>query len=170
MKQYSVCHPLTIWKICTTNKWFINDETYKKIFDANENGAEIEEIAKIIFLNSNAPSYEYVFKKLQLAQTDYLNDSLSHEKKNTVTRAWKICGTVGSRQAVSFRNSFRWDFSKPNRPRIIECECSDKTSTNDYVIIRITRESSQACFLELWGQLNDGIFANVHTGKIEEIV
>lgn len=47
---------------------------------------------------------------------------------------------------------------------------SDQTGTNDYSIVRITRQTAEECQEELDGQLSDGIFENSKFGKIEEII
>ena len=86
-----------------------------------------------------------------------------------VTRAWKVYGANGHRLSESFNDSYRHDFSRDNNVRIIEVENSDKTGTNDYSIIRITRNSYLECEKEFKGQLSDGVFENSRTGKIEEI-
>ena len=90
-------------------------------------------------------------------------------KNQTVTRAWKVYGWDGHRQIVSFSPSFSDDFSEEGDFRIISVYNSDKTGTNDYTIIRITRNTAEECLDELIGQLSDGIFENVRFGKIEEI-
>ena len=87
----------------------------------------------------------------------------------SVTRAWKIYGNTGHRQRVSFRPSFKWDFSTEDGVRVIECENSDKTGTNDFCIVRITRETAADCENELSGQITDGIFEDSRVGRIEEI-
>lgn len=87
----------------------------------------------------------------------------------TTTRIWKIYGVEGRRQRASFGKSFVWDFSKNKDVRILEMECSDKTGTNDYVILKITRNTSEDCERELWGQISDGIFENSRVGIIEEV-
>lgn len=87
-----------------------------------------------------------------------------------ITRAWKVYGRDGHRQRESFSKSYKYDFSKGENTRIIEVENSDKTGTNDYSIIRITRNTAEECDRELSGQLSDGIFENSATGKIEEIL
>lgn len=86
-----------------------------------------------------------------------------------VTRAWKIYGAEGHRQRESFKESYKYDFSKAGNVRIIEVENSDKTGTNDYSLVRITRNTAEECFQELDGQLSDGIFENSRIGTIEEI-
>lgn len=48
-------------------------------------------------------------------------------------------------------------------------ECSDKTGTNDYVILKITRNTADDCEYELFGQISDGIFENSRVGIIEEV-
>lgn len=90
-------------------------------------------------------------------------------KKQTVTRSWKVYGANGHRQKESFNPSFVDDFSKGDDTRIIAVENADKTGTNDYTIVRITRNTAEECYDELMGQLSDGIFENVRFGKFEEI-
>lgn len=85
------------------------------------------------------------------------------------TRAWKVYGADGHRQRESFSPSYKYDFSEDGKTRIIEVENADKTGTNDYTIIRITRGTAEECVEELEGQLYDGIFENSRTGRIEEI-
>lgn len=86
-----------------------------------------------------------------------------------VTRAWKVYGVDGHRQRESFNKSCKYDFSENGIIRIIEVDNSDKTGTNEYSIIRITRNSSEECEEELNGQLSDGIFENSRVGKVVEI-
>lgn len=86
-----------------------------------------------------------------------------------ITRSWKVYGFGGHRQRQSFFPSFVWDFSKNGNIRFIAVECSDKTGTNEYVIVRITRNTAEECEKELWGQITDGIFENSRVGKVEEI-
>lgn len=86
-----------------------------------------------------------------------------------VTKSWKIYGADGHRQRESFGKSYKWDFSKENDTRIIKVENSDKTNTNNYSIIRITRNTAEECINELNGQISDGIFENSRVGKVEEI-
>ena len=85
------------------------------------------------------------------------------------TRAWKVYGAEGHRQRESFFPSYTYDFSKENDVRIIDVENSDKTGSNDFVIVRITRNTAEECVRELWGQISDGIFENSRCGKVEEI-
>lgn len=87
----------------------------------------------------------------------------------SVTRAWKVYGLIGHRQRESFNPSYKHDFSKNNDIRIVEVLNYDKTGTNDYSVVKITRDTSELCQRELEGQLSDGIFENSRTGKIEEI-
>lgn len=86
-----------------------------------------------------------------------------------MTKSWKIYGMDGHRQRESFNKSRKYDFSENETVRIIEVENFDKTGTNDYSIIRITRNSSEECEEELHGQLSDGIFENSRVGKVVEI-
>jgi len=85
------------------------------------------------------------------------------------TRAWKVYGAEGHRQRESFFESCLEDFSDGNDVRIIEVLNSDKTGTNEYSIVKITRNTSDECLAELDGQLYDGIFENSIVGKVEEI-
>ncbi len=85
------------------------------------------------------------------------------------TRAWKVYGAEGHRQRESFGESYKYDFSENGIIRIIEVDNSDKTGTNEYSIIRITRNSFEECEQELNGQLSDGIFENSRVGKVVEI-
>lgn len=86
------------------------------------------------------------------------------------TRTWKVYGMNGHRQRESFNSSYKWDFSdKECGVRIIEVENSDKTGTNDYSIIRISRNTYEECYEELQGQISDGIFENSRVGEIVEI-
>ena len=91
------------------------------------------------------------------------------EIPNTVTRTWKVYGSQGHRQRESFFESYVYDFSEGDHIRIIEVENSDRTGTNEYSIVRITRNTAKECENELWGQVSDGIFENSRTGKVEEI-
>ena len=86
-----------------------------------------------------------------------------------ITRTWKVYGAEGHRQRESFNKSYKYDFSKENDVRIIEVENSDKTGTNDYSVVKITRNTSEECQTELDGQISDGIFENSRVGIVEEI-
>lgn len=99
-----------------------------------------------------------------------LEMSNDNVQKTSVTRSWKVYGLEGHRQRESFCKSYSYDFSKENDIRIIEVLNSDITGTNEYSIIKITRNTAKECEEELSGQLSDGIFENSRTGKIEEIV
>jgi hypothetical protein len=96
-------------------------------------------------------------------------DALENHGFIIVTRAWKVYGADGHRQRESFNPSYKYDFSENGETRIIDIENADKTGTNDYSIIRITRDTYEECKEELEGQLYDGIFENSRTGHIEEI-
>lgn len=89
------------------------------------------------------------------------------------TKMWKIYGAEGHRQRMSFGESVRDDFTGSNEwikgIRIFEAINADKTGTNDYTIIKITRETAQECDEELEGQISDGYFENARVGKVVEI-
>lgn len=76
----------------------------------------------------------------------------------------------GHRQRESFNKSCKYDFSEGSDVRIIEVDNFDKTGTNEYSIIRITRNSPGECEEELRGQLSDGVFENSKVGKVVKIM
>lgn len=130
---------------------------------------EIRESKKVLDFY-NIPSDDNAL--LEYEQLNYKVLDLIPESKedwNMVTRAWKIYGAEGHRQRESFNESYDYDFSNGDDIRLISVENSDKTNTNDYTIVRITRNTSEECESELWGQITDGIFENSRTGKVEEI-
>ena len=90
-----------------------------------------------------------------------------------VTKSFKVYGmddgATQHRQRESFNSSYVLDFSKDGNVRRIEVENADKTGTNEYSIVRITRNTEKECYDELNGQLSDGIFENSKTGRVEEI-
>lgn len=85
-----------------------------------------------------------------------------------VTRTWKVYGADGHRQRESFNNSYKYDFSTENNTRIIEVLNADTTGTNDYSIVKITRNTPGECEREFRGQLTDGIFENSRVGNVVE--
>ena len=56
-----------------------------------------------------------------------------------VTRVWKVYGANGHRQRASFAPSATYDWSSEGDVRKVALENADMTGTNEYVIIRITR-------------------------------
>lgn len=82
---------------------------------------------------------------------------------------FKVYGIPNHRQRESFYPSERQDFSTPDNVRILETFNSDRTGTNDYNIIRITRETREECFAELEGQLSDGLYENSEWGGYQVI-
>lgn len=87
----------------------------------------------------------------------------------SITRAWKVYGEEGHRQHESFFKSYEVDCSEKGFSRIIKVENSDITGTNEYSIIRITRNTAQECQEELDDQLSDGAFECSKVGKVVEI-
>lgn len=85
------------------------------------------------------------------------------------TRTWKVYGANGHRMKESFSPSYKYDFSTEGEVRIIEVLNSDKTGTNNYSIVIITRNTANDCYSELIGQISDGIFENCRTGFFEEV-
>lgn len=86
-----------------------------------------------------------------------------------ITRSWKVYGTNRHRQRESFCPSYKYDWTEGNKVRIVEVENADKTGTNKYCVLRITRNTWNECEDELRGQLSDGIFENSRVGVVEEI-
>lgn len=62
-----------------------------------------------------------------------------------ITKSWKIYGIFDGKtrhhQRESFNDSYKYDFSKNDDVRVIEVLNSDKTGTNDYTILKITRNT-----------------------------
>jgi len=86
------------------------------------------------------------------------------------TRIWKVYGSNGHRQRESFCESTHYDFSNDKiGKRIIDVYNSDVTNTNEYSIISITRNTSDECYAELYGQITDGVFENCNYGDVIEI-
>ena len=84
-----------------------------------------------------------------------------------MTRTWKVYGAEGHRQRESFRNSYIFVDAGA---RIYNVQNSDLTGTNDYTLIEIDAENSEACYDALLGQISDGIFGNSRVGRIEEVL
>ena len=87
----------------------------------------------------------------------------------TVTRTWRVDGVNGHRQAESFNASKCYDWSDGGSIRIVSTQNSDVTGTNEYSIVRITRNTAEECKRELDGQISDGIFENYNVGEVVEI-
>lgn len=73
----------------------------------------------------------------------------------TIQKCFEVRGSRESRFP-----SYGYDFSNNEETRIIEVFCSDKLKTNDFVIVRITRDYEDECYEEMFGQWTDGIFEN----------
>ena len=88
-----------------------------------------------------------------------------------ITKTFKVYGTTGHRQRESFNHSDLMDFSDYTNSnyRILEILNSDVTGTNDFSVIRITRNTAEEVTAELNGQLSDGIFENSRHGEVEEV-
>ena len=87
----------------------------------------------------------------------------------TVTRTWRVYGVNGHRQAESFNASTCYDWSDGGSVRIVSTQNADVTGTNEYSIVRITRNTAEECQRELDGQISDGIFENYNVGEVVEI-
>ena len=88
-----------------------------------------------------------------------------------VTRTWKLYGPNGHIQRESFSESYIYEFSDPEFDQIciIEVLNSDKTGTNEYTQVNITRNTYEDCETMLYAQLSDGIFEDCKVGIIQEI-
>jgi hypothetical protein len=86
-----------------------------------------------------------------------------------VTRTYKVYGADGHRQRESFFPSCLHDFSEGGNTRIIEVLNADRTGTNDYSILRVTRNTAEECDREMRGQVSDGAFENSRVGRVEEV-
>lgn len=82
---------------------------------------------------------------------------------------FKVYGLPKHSQRESFAPSERHDFSTAGNVRILETFNSDRTGTNDYNILRITRETREECFDELECQLSDGLYENSERGGYQVI-
>lgn len=74
------------------------------------------------------------------------------EMEMAVTKTWKVYGAEGHRQRESFSESALYDFSENGKTRIIEVLNSDKTGTNEYSIVKITRDTKEECDEEFDGE------------------
>ena len=83
------------------------------------------------------------------------------------TMQFKVYGADGHRQAVSFQPSKEYDWSIDGKTRIVKILNADKTGTNEYTIVEITRNTEDQCWDEIWGQVTDGIFEDHRVGKVE---
>lgn len=83
-----------------------------------------------------------------------------------ITKSYRVYGLLGHRQRESFNPSYSWDFSEGEKIRKISVENADKTGTNDYTRVIITRSTAENCDAEIRGQVTDGIFENCRTGKV----
>lgn len=87
-----------------------------------------------------------------------------------ITKTWKVYGVDGHRQRESFWDSYKYEFSNEEVGiRKIVVLNSDRTGTNEYSIVSITRNTAEECNAEFEGQISDGIFENSRVGVIEEI-
>lgn len=82
---------------------------------------------------------------------------------------FKVYGIPNHRQRESFYPSERQDLSTADNVRILDIFNSDRTGTNEYNIIRITRETREECFEEFEAQLSDGLYENSNWGGYEVI-
>lgn len=71
---------------------------------------------------------------------------------------------------MSFTPSKRYNWTKDGNVRIVELLNSDIAGTNNFSIIRITRNTAEECERELEGRLSGGPFENVRTGEAVEVL
>lgn len=82
---------------------------------------------------------------------------------------FKVYGIPKHRQRESFYPSERQDFSTADNVRVLDIFNSDRTGTNEYNVLRITRETRAECFEELEAQLSDGLYENSNWGGYAEL-
>lgn len=99
----------------------------------------------------------------------YEVEDADHHPVDGVTRTWKVYGAEDHSKRQSFGESVCLDWSTPGNLRIFEADCADKTGTDEYVLVRITRNTYDQCQDELDGQLSDGFFENARYEDIEEV-
>ena len=87
-----------------------------------------------------------------------------------ITRVWKVFGVEGHRMKESFNDSYKHDFSSGEDTRIIKVENADMTGTNEFSVVRITRNTPEECETEMTGQLYDGVFEWCRVGKVVEVL
>lgn len=85
------------------------------------------------------------------------------------TKSYRVYGEPGHRQKMSFENSFVCDFSDQDNIRRIAVLNYDVTGIDAYSIVIITRNTEIECDSEINAQVDDGLFENCRTGKIEKI-
>ncbi len=86
-----------------------------------------------------------------------------------ITRSWKVYGMDGHRQRESFFDSYIYNWTKGNDIRVIAVDNCDRTGTNEYSVVHITRNTGEECEEELLAQISDGIFENSRVGDYIEI-
>ena len=89
---------------------------------------------------------------------------------NEKTKVWMVYGAPGHRQKASFGESVQWDWSSEQLgTRRFLALNADKTGTNDYTIVSITRNNAQECVREMDGQVSDGYFEDNRVGDVVEL-
>lgn len=92
------------------------------------------------------------------------------EMNHIYTRAFRVYGADGHRQKESFNPTRSYNWTTPDKVRVINIINADTSGTNEYSTICITAESDYEIYRELAGQIDDGIFENYRVGKITEII
>lgn len=101
---------------------------------------------------------------------DSMEASFEQGGDEDMTRSWRVYGVGGHRQRESFNSSQVYDWTEGDSIRRVEIENADRTGTNEYTIIRITRNTPEECEEELRGQISDGVFENSKVGDVVEIL
>jgi len=92
------------------------------------------------------------------------------EDRKMIRKEFKVYGLPGHRQRESFGKSVCYDFSEDDNIRVLELKNSDKTGTNEYSILAITRNTEEEVYAEMEGQVYDGAFENSKVGMVTEIL
>lgn len=78
MKKYSITTPADLRRLCIRKDWFTcgSIRQYDKLFQLNDNGATIEEIALVIWLCSDEEQHyrEDILAELKEVHEEYLMD------------------------------------------------------------------------------------------------
>lgn len=79
-----------------------------------------------------------------------------NKRRQMVTKIWLVYADKEPKG-----KSYRYDWSSErDGTRIVEVMNHDKTLSNEFSIVKITRDTEEQCIDELEGQLSDGIWEN----------
>lgn len=85
------------------------------------------------------------------------------------TKMYKIYGREGHRIAESFHKSRDYDYSTPEKMSQIRVINGNITRHHNFIYVIVTADTPEECEHNMWGQLSDGIFEDMHFEKVIEI-